>query len=208
MTGSADDTVDRAALAWLKLEHELKSARMAELAGKSDAPASAEEVRLEPRDYTRLLKAKYKKTFNRDRPLPAAATSPVPGTITNAVAPVVRRETLKGAEAQVARELPKAAAKTTNTLARAADPRSATRPASLPVLAADEEFLAQMEPELHAQIEVTPDDLRALMQARAQSVQRALLKTEKVAAERLFILAPASIDAASRDHSRVNLSLN
>src|SRR6185503_19905544 len=59
MTGSADNTLDRAALAWLKLEHELKSARMSELAGKSDEPASADEVRLEPRDYARLLKAHY-----------------------------------------------------------------------------------------------------------------------------------------------------
>jgi hypothetical protein len=50
--------------------------------------------------------------------------------------------------------------------------------------------------------------MRALMQERAQSVQRALLQTEKVAAERLFILAPPAEDAASKGQSRVNLSLN
>jgi hypothetical protein len=46
------------------------------------------------------------------------------------------------------------------------------------------------------------------VQERAQRVQRALLQTEKVAAERLFILAPPVDDAASKGQSRVNLSLN
>jgi hypothetical protein len=55
---------------------------------------------------------------------------------------------------------------------------------------------------------VTPDDVLELKQARAQSVQRALLKTEKVTADRLFILAPLPADAASKGQSRVNLSLN
>jgi len=208
MTGSADDTLDRAALAWMKLERALKSARMAEVAGKPDAPASVEDVRFEPRDYTRLLKANYKRMFNRDRPLPAVATNAVAGTATNPVPTPARKESRKGAEAQITRDVLKPAAKSTNAPASAPDPRTITRPASLPALAANDEVLARMESELHAQTEVTPDDLRGLRQARAQSVQRALLKTGKVTPERLFILTPAPGNGATNAQSRVNLSLN
>jgi len=207
ITGSADYTMDRAALAWLKLERELKTARLAELAGKSDAPATVDEVRLEPRDYARGLKTSYKKTFNRDRPLPSIATNAVTGAMSNVVAPIVRMEQRKGAEVQIARDVARVPAKTTNAIASSINPRVATRPAALPGLADDDELLRQMESELHARIEISTDDLGALMQARAESVQRALLKTEKVTAERLFILTPKAA-GATKGRSRVNLSLN
>jgi len=208
VTGSADATKDQAALAWLKLERELKSARMSELAGKDGAPTSTGAVKLEKRDYERLLKAQYKKVFNRDRPLPVAVTNALTGTITNVAAPVLRKEQRKGAEVQVARDANKPAAKETNVVSTAIDPRIPTRPASLPALDADDELRAQMEAELHTHFAASAEEMRALMQERAQSVQRALLQTEKVTSDRLFILAPPAGDAASKGQSRVNLSLN
>ena len=48
----------------------------------------------------------------------------------------------------------------------------------------------QMEAALLAGIQITPDDLRALMQARARSVQAALVNTGKVEGERISILLP------------------
>jgi hypothetical protein len=207
ISGSADLPRDRTALAWLKLERELKSARMAELAGKGGAPASADAVKLEKRDYERLLKAQYKKVFNRDRPLPMIVTNALSGT-TDAAAPIVRKEQRKGGEVQTARAANKPMTKETNVVATAIDPRLATRPASLPALDPDDELRAQMETELHTHLAPTPEEMRALMQERAQSVQRALLQTEKVTVERLFILAPSAGDAASKGQSRVNLSLN
>jgi hypothetical protein len=206
ISGAADDSLDRAALAWLKLERELKTARLAELAGKSDAPGTVEAVRLEQREYERLLKANYKKIFKRDRPLPQLETNAVTGQAITPVA-TVRNEPRKGAEAQISRAIVKPVAKDTNVVV-AIDPRAATRPATLPALDADDVALTQMEAELCAQMSVTPDDVLELKQARAQSVQRALLKTEKVTADRLFILAPLPADAASKGQSRVNLSLN
>ncbi len=209
ITGAADPAMDAAAVAWLKLERELKTARMTELAGKDNAPASAEAVKLEPRDYERLLKAQYKKVFNRDRPLPVVATN-ASGTATNVVAPAAARpQPRKGAEVQIAREaIAKQPAKETNAVVAAINPRVPTRPASLPALDADDELRAQMEAELHTHFAATAEDLRALMNERAQNVQRALLQTEKVAADRLFILAPPAVEAASKGQSRVNLSLN
>ena len=65
-----------------------------------------------------------------------------------------------------------------------------------------------METELTAQNKIVDEDVRELKQTRAQNVQRALLKTEKVTAERLFILAPWPVTGGAKGESRVNLSLN
>lgn len=212
VTGSADEVSDRAGLAWLKLEHELKSMRMAELAGKNGAPASAEEIKFEPREYARELKALYKQTFNRTRPLPPDAATAVnsaagskPKSVANPFA--TRPEARKGAE-MLTSGAQNLGQKATNAVASGTDPRVTIRPATLPPIAADDQLLTQIESELFARIEVSDSDLRGLMQQRAQSVQRALLRTEKVDGERIFILAPKAPDAASKGQSRVNLSLN
>ena len=208
ISGSADESLDRAALAWLKLDRELKTARLAELAGKDSAPTTVEAVKLEPHDYERLLKANYKKVFQRDQPLPALLTNAVTGEVTNATPAVTRVEARKGAEAQVTRSVTaKPVAKDTNTVATL-DPRAATRPAAWPKHDADNTMLAQMETELFARTTVTSEELQELKQARAQAVQRALLQTEKVTAERLFLIAPLPAAEGAKGESRVNLSLN
>jgi hypothetical protein len=203
ITGAADETLDRAALAWLKMERSLKNTRMAELTGKPDAPATVDKLRLTARDYERLLKAAYRKAFNRDTVLAVVVTN-ASGAVTNVVSRL-RTETRKGAEAQMARAPTKRTAETNAT--PVTDPRITTRPASLPVVPVDNEVLAQMEMELFASTAVTPDDLRELMDSRAQAVQQALLKSERVTAERLFILKP-SAESSAKGQSRANLSLN
>jgi hypothetical protein len=65
-----------------------------------------------------------------------------------------------------------------------------------------------MEDQLVKRIQITDDDLRELMQARASKVQSRLLQTEKVTAERLFIIAPKPIDASFKGGLQVNLSLD
>ena len=209
ITGAADEAKDRAALAWLKLEHDLKKLRMKELAGQADAPATVEEIKLEGRDYARLLKVQYEKWMEQH---PAAPTEGAPAGDTNAVgvaktnvlnAP--RVEARKGAEAL--RGPGKTVNKATNAVASAVDPAVVTRPAHFPPVATDE-VLAPMEAVLFQQIKISSNDLVELMQARAKVVQRQLLKTEKVTDDRLFILAPKPADAASKGQSRVNLSLN
>ena len=65
-----------------------------------------------------------------------------------------------------------------------------------------------METKLLARVKVEDNELRDLMQQRAQSVQAFLLKTEKVTAERLFIIAPKALDETYRGESKVDLLLN
>jgi hypothetical protein len=72
---------------------------------------------------------------------------------------------------------------------------------------ADEPTQEQVEAGLLAKIQITSDDLRALMQARARSVQAALVASGQVEGERLFILAPQPVSLSSQGQSRANLSL-
>lgn len=76
-------------------------------------------------------------------------------------------------------------------------------PAPVPVITP-----AEMETKLLARVTVTENELRDLMQQRAQHVQDFLLKTEKVTAERLFIISPKPIDENYKGESKVNLLLN
>jgi hypothetical protein len=70
----------------------------------------------------------------------------------------------------------------------------------------------QMEAALLATTQITSDDLRALMQARARSVQAALdgalLKLAgKDEGQRVFLLAPAPVSPTAKGQSRATLSL-
>jgi hypothetical protein len=65
-----------------------------------------------------------------------------------------------------------------------------------------------MEVLLCEKIEVTSEDFSQLMKARAQWVQDHLVGSGEVTADRLFLVAPKSVDANYRGESRANLSLN
>ena len=64
-----------------------------------------------------------------------------------------------------------------------------------------------MEASLLATIQISPDNLRALTQARARSVQAALVNIGKVEGERVSIIAPQPISSAATGQSRATLSL-
>jgi hypothetical protein len=71
---------------------------------------------------------------------------------------------------------------------------------------ADHPF-TDMESRIIETIDVTPDDFRTLMQARADRVRNYLLQTGQVAADRMFIVAPKPVDPSYQGQSRVDLSL-
>ena len=64
-----------------------------------------------------------------------------------------------------------------------------------------------MEARLLANIQVSSDDLRALVLARTRSVQAALVNTGKVEGERVTIRSPQPISPDSHGQARANLSL-
>ena len=68
--------------------------------------------------------------------------------------------------------------------------------------------LADLEAEILKAFPVTEADFRALMKQRSQAVEAYLLKTEKITAERLFIVLPKTTVLPAKGESRVILSLN
>jgi hypothetical protein len=68
--------------------------------------------------------------------------------------------------------------------------------------------LEQIEARLVSAIQVSVDQQRDLIKQRAQTVQAFILQGGKVAADRLFIVAPKSATVPAKGQSRVNLSLD
>ena|SRR6185437_7358354 len=83
-------------------------------------------------------------------------------------------------------------------------------PGTVPVKprTADELAIGEMEQRLAAISPATDDDLREFMQHRCQSVQKFLIDTGKVTAERVFLIAPKITDPTVQGAARVTFSLD
>jgi outer membrane protein OmpA-like peptidoglycan-associated protein len=178
ITGSADTSSDRFALARIKLHQQLKSRRIKELTAEGKATGPADTFQIESQDYERLIHMIYLEVVGT-KPVvtaePPSSTGPKqnfgPGEPS-------------GEEVNQLSQLPPPVAKAFADLT-----------------------LADAEARIVETIEVTPDDFRALMQARADRVQKYLLQTGQVDAERMFIIAPKPVDPSYQGQSRVDLSL-
>ena len=225
INGSVDLAKDRPALAKYKLEQQIKSLRLKELADAGNTPPSVEVFAVERPDYERLIKSEFEKQFGSN--LVATASENVAAT--NSVAPVAqtnapviastnimvktRSSVTRGAEFLISRS----DAEKSQSIAPVIVPvekKEASIPASVATTESTNQTVVQivslgeMESRLIGQIQVTDDDLRDLMVARAKKVQGALLNSGKVGAERLFLLAPKKFDETFKGEMRVNLSLN
>ncbi len=92
-------------------------------------------------------------------------------------------------------------------------PHARRSPAEKHLPKADRLALQQATPELMetllaGQTDVTPDDYRVLMNARARWVENWLPQNGQVANERLLLVAPKPVDEAYRGESQANLSLD
>jgi outer membrane protein OmpA-like peptidoglycan-associated protein len=178
ITGSADTTNDRFALARIKLHQELKSRRIKELIAAGKVTGPADTFQIDTQDYERLIHMTYLEVVGT-KPVvtaePPSSTGPEqnfgPGEPS-------------GGETNLLSRLPPPVAKAFADLT-----------------------LADAEARIIETIEVTPDDFRVLMQARADNVQKYLLQTGQVDAERMFIIAPKPVDPSYQGKSRVDLSL-
>ncbi len=197
--GAIDPLADRGAMAKQKLRDQFKTRRLQELAAKGRAPQSVETFQLAPDDYDQLLRAAFAERFGTNiaailqtNQLALAVTSQPGGRVAAKPKPPLYRRAL----ALVG--LGKPARKS---------------PAEKHLAKADRLALEQATPELMetlvaGQIEVTADDYRALMNARARWVQNWLLQNGQVANERLVLVAPKPVDAAYRGESQASLSLD
>ena len=208
ITGSVDPARDSYLIAQHKLEQELKSTWVKEQtdAGKPTVPL--DQVTLQPSDFTRLLKKKYHADIGSYVPTPVSTNAT--GSDSNSIAARLaalppKFRTAHGDSLLVApaNASPATAPKATGPAAPAVAPAPPPRPMTRAELE-----LADMEDQLVRKINVTGDDFHDLMQQRANRVQTYLLKTQKVTADRLFIMTPKPVDAASKGEDRANLSLD
>lgn len=222
IAGSADLAKDRHALARAELLRRTKLLRLQELNALGGAVQTVDAVQLSPEDHARLIKRAFVKAFGTNPPsitasnnstvaLPIIDPPPAP-----APKPAPRPQIqLHGATTLVPTTTPKPGTnansrpETTRRMIPAPKRPEAVTIAKAPPLPDLSGYsLADMEAGLLGQITITDGELRALMQERARQVESYLLKTEKVTAERVFLIAPKPIDASFKGENRANLSLN
>jgi len=177
ITGSVDTMNDRVALATIKLHQQINARRIKELTAAGKMTGSADAFQIEAPDYERLVHMTY---------LEVVGTKPV-----------------------VTSMQPSSTGPKQNFGPRTPSGGEANQLSPMPQLAKAfaDLTLADAEAGIIETIEVTPDDFRALMQARADSVQKYLLQAGQVGADRMFIIAPKPVDPSYQGQSRVDLSL-
>jgi hypothetical protein len=186
---------------------------------------------VDPTNYARLLKALYMRTVG------ATNTNAMAATATNAVArPATQRpatqvsahgatvpnrpgrvekggQLLIGGGSPGNPSAPTAVSQNPSFAATSKNPVPATATATTNTATADvppivaEPTQEEMEAGLVATIQVSPDDLRALVLARVHSVQAALVNTGKVEGERVTVRSPQPISPDAHGQARANLAL-
>jgi uncharacterized protein involved in outer membrane biogenesis len=177
ITGSVDPVKDREALAKLKLERKLGELRVKELQAAGQKVASPDSVRLAPKDRERLVKLAY----------------------AEAMGLVSSKASAAGASTVLAHLATKQNFEALHKIKSTDQSKDAT--AAAPVSPAD------MEAKLLELTEITPDDFKKLMDARAAAIQSYLLQSGKVTLERLTIVASKTVDSSFQGSNRANLTL-
>ena len=218
IAGSFDQDKDRQAMAHIKLEQQIKILRLKELAETGKPVPTIEALQLEPAQHERLLKQLIA-DLGTNQTL-VLQSAPVPETnITATVSggtpassgehpPAAKTpgrparsasvSNVKGAAALTETAMESTASKTK----RIPKSRVPTAPGGVPL------SLEQIEGKLVAAIKISEEERRALIRQRAEAVQSAILKSGKIAAERLFLVTPKPASPSAKGETRANLSLN
>ncbi|HWF20081.1 MAG TPA: hypothetical protein VG754_12485, partial [Verrucomicrobiae bacterium] len=209
INGSVDPELDRAPLAKMKFDQQIKSLYVKELTDSGKPAVAIDQVQLEPKERDRLVKRDYKLVLGKYQPSPP----PTNNLLTSADMAATSQGN-KGLVQRLATELPEHGASLLMEQAKPIKIVSTSKIAAgtngkpaVPLTAA-EILIADMETQLVQKIEITDDDLRELMKQRAAKVQAYLLQDGKITAERLFITAPKPIGGSEKGTDRVNMTLD
>jgi hypothetical protein len=201
ISASADPAADREMVSRQKLQERMKSLRLQELTARAKPVPALSEFHIEPREYERLLRRTYKETFKieperalREAREAAAATNAPGASATASSGARAAMELAKGAS----RLMQASSGATTTKVAPSSASTAAASPKGPPAKpkTEDELVLEEMEHRLMATAPARDDDLHELMKQRAAAVQKFLLDTGKVTAERVFLVAPKAMDPA------------
>jgi hypothetical protein len=205
ISGACAPATDREALARVRLDEQLNAEWLQEQSPAARSNLTVATVILEPKERERLVRRAYRKTIGTYRPSELADTAAGATNLALANPSVPQKSSAEYDPLERGAML---------LLAQTPKPPPIIRPTTvdgqkvLKELSPRDAELADMEDQLARRIQITDDDLRELMQARANTVQHYLLQTGKVTGERLFITAPRPVSDTAKGESRVNLSLN
>ena len=217
IAGACDPAADGAVLARQHLRRRVARLRADELAAAGQPVPDVESINLEPADYARLLQKLYQRTFGTNLPASSnappsvAALPPRPQSkLPSAPPPYNPRhwhanEAMRGGELLMRHQA--ANPRPPVMVASSRAPVVPAQPPSAAALAPAASDAARMEEQLLAGIQVTDDELRALMQARARAVESALTESGQIPPQRLFILAPKPVNQAAKGETRANFSV-
>jgi hypothetical protein len=219
INGSVDTTNDRPVMVRAKFERQIKALYIKEMSDAGKPVVAAEELKLEPADYQRLVVQAYTNTFGAYHPAdtnqvtdtnaPASLKKPSP-----VVPPAPKYPPLpppswfEAGATRMVFELHGGAAVTAPQPVTQPPPVASTTTVSPAPAPVPQTELGDMEEQLMQKIEISKDDFRQLMQDRANQVQSYLIKTGKVTADRLFITVPKPIQPNFKGEDKVNLSLD
>ncbi len=204
INGSADPATERVPLGRVKLEEQLKSLRVKEITDSGKPAIAVEDVHLDAKEHERLLRKLYKQKIGRYKPSPVSTNlnGGLGGAATLLATLPPEVESHHGSVQLLKPKEEKASTSKLKPTALIAG-KKPTGP-----LTREQLELADMEDQLVERIPVTDDDLRELMRARAASVQRYLLKTEKVTADRVFPIAPKPFGKNFKGEAKVTMALD
>ncbi|MDB6067502.1 MAG: hypothetical protein JWR26_3710 [Pedosphaera sp.] len=205
INGSVDPDKDRLPLARFKLEQQFKSLWIKELTDSGKPAVALETVTLNQKDHDRLLKKSYRKILGHYKPSEPPTNQSPSGAQSMLIRTANQSAQIDAGQRGASRLMDQSKPVKSSPKSSAAGSHS-SKP--LPPKTQSQLELEDMEDQLIQKMEITSNDLRDLMQLRAARVQAYLLKTEKVTADRLFIIAPKTLTAASKGETRVNLSLD
>jgi hypothetical protein len=195
-----DPTRDRDALARLKFQEQLKTKRLHELSTKGRAPESIDTFQIEPEERERLLRSAFVEQFGTN-------TAEI---IQTNLARLADTNSAAGPAAKPASQPKRGLIAWLKGFFSGSTHKSS---AEKRLSKADRQALGLATPELMElllteKVEVTDEEFRDLMNARARWVKDWFLEKGQVAADRLLLVAPKPVDAAYRGESRVSLSVN
>jgi hypothetical protein len=199
--GAIDPVADREAIATQKLREQLKAKELQQLDSRGKAAQSVDSFQIPQEDYEQLLRETFAEKFG---------TNIAAILRTNQMALGATNKPTGRTDSNSARHPKQSAPK--RFLAWVGLSGNHQSKAEKNLSKADRLALRQLTPQqmetmLANGVEVTRDDYRDLMSARAHLVQAWLEQSAQVSNERLLLNDPRPVDAAYQGESRVQLSL-
>jgi uncharacterized protein involved in outer membrane biogenesis len=209
--GGSVEAEDRELVSRQNLRDQMKARRLKELAARGKPTPSLTEFQIDPDDYERLLRQAYKEAFKMSperalreaREAIEASNAPSASIIFSGSARP--GEPTKGAT-RLLQEISGASGSGGNPKPSSRSDENKT--VSVKPRTEAELVLDELEHRLAAAAPASDDDLRQLIQQRSLAVQKYLLDSGKVSADRIYVVAPKSLDQTTKSPPRVIFSLN